>query len=449
MLTPTMLIGATIALTIGVALTRYRDTFHPSLVIGPMLAFHYFYSPLQLEATDGFYGYLWDEHVARAQWVHLAGVFAMCAGLLSGSRGARPPAAPAPRLGALLDTATLVRGSTFLAVTGIAGFVYGIIHIGGFSEAYGRAYGGGSAESGWVRELMLLCLPALLLFTISHQGRRLTTRDALIALAFGSPFLIHGLLGARRGPTFMGLAGPAMVFYMARDKRPRLLTLVVSGGLLGTLMLALVANRGSVYWGELDLERDPSAYFQPGTGNDFIYGAGLVIVTDETHDFDWGAAYATTLFVRPIPKEIWPTKYEDAARFFGRPVLEENLGVDVDSFRNVLGWTAAIGAAPGIVGDMWREFSWGMLVPLFGLGWFYAYAWRRAVTNRGAWVPVYCLAASLSLYLVMQTLEAMLYRFLLGVVPMVLILRQARRAAGRRAPTTVDAQPPLTGRLAR
>ena len=234
-----------------------------------------------------------------------------------------------------------------LAIAGIASFVYGIINVGGFSQAYGRAYGGGYSDSGWVRDLALLCLPALLLFTISQQGRRVTLRALLIMLAFASPFLIHGLLGARRGPTFMGLAGPAMVFYMARGKRPRLATLIAGGALLGTLMLGLVSNRQSVYWGaDLELEQGPEDYFRPGSGNDFIYGAGLVIVTDETQDFSWGTTYLTTLFVRPIPKSIWPTKYQDAAEFFGRPVLDENLGVDVGSFRGVLGWTAAIEPRP-------------------------------------------------------------------------------------------------------
>jgi hypothetical protein len=228
---------------------------------------------------------------------------------------------------------------------------------------------------------------------------------------------------------------------MARDQRPRLLTLAVGGAILGTLMLTLVSNRQSVYWGAKfdDLREDPSNYFRPGTGNDFIYGAGLVIVADETQDFSWGATYLTTIFVRPIPKSIWPTKYQDAAEFFGRPILEENLGVDIRTFRDVLGWTAAFGSAPGIVGDMWREFSWGMVVVLFGLGWFYSYAWRRAVEDRGTWLPIYCFLASLSLYLVMQTLEAMLYRFLFGVVPMLLIMRRARRHT-QRALSNVEQQ---------
>jgi hypothetical protein len=78
---------------------------------------------------------------------------------------------------------------------------------------------------------------------------------------------------------------------------------------------------------------------------------------------------------------------------------------------------------------MWREFSWGMVIALFGLGWMYAHAWRSAIEKGGAWVAVYCFMASLSLYLVMQTLEAMLYRFIFGLIPMLLVLRHAKRVA--------------------
>jgi hypothetical protein len=277
--------------------------------------------------------------------------------------------------------------------------------------------------------LALLSLPALLLLTLSNRSERFSIREMLLMAAFASPFLIHGIFGGRRGPTFVGIVGPAMVFYMARAKRPRLPTVLAAGGLLGVLLLALVSNRGSVYWGsDMEFQRSPTEYLRPGAGNDFIYAVGLAIVMDETRDFSWGSSYLTMLFVRPIPRAIWPTKYEDAAAFFDRPNLEGNLGIDVKAFRYVLGWDAAVGAAPGVIGDMWREFAWGMPLALMVLGWFYGFAWRRAVWRQGAWVPVYCLLASLSLYLVMQSLEAMLYRFLITVVPLVLALRVAKRA---------------------
>src|SRR5262245_35074514 len=152
MLIPTICIGLGVALTITVALVKYRDTFHPALLIGPMLAFHYFYSPLVLEATDGFYGFLPDAQVEWAQWIHLTGVLALCFGLLWGSgRGrSRVPTEVAPT--EAFDRTRLMHGSIVLGALGIASFVYGISQVGGFEAAYGNAYGGGGGESGWVRD---------------------------------------------------------------------------------------------------------------------------------------------------------------------------------------------------------------------------------------------------------------------------------------------------------
>lgn len=434
MLIPTAMIGVLIIFTIAASFVKYKDTFHPALLIGPMLGFHYFYAPLALEATKGFFGYLTAAHVERAQWVHLGGVFAICLGLLLGPLQAVPDDGRPPTL-AVYDSKTLLRGSLIFAALGITSFVYGIINVGGWDEAYGRTYGGGWIESGWLRDLVLLCLPALMLFTLGQGDRPISRRQITLALPMISPFFVHGLIGARRGPTFMAFAGAAMVFYLARRRRPKLLTMAVGGGLLGVLMLVLVNNRGSVYWGSehlADVDTDTSDYLRTAEGNDYIYGAGLIVVTDELDDFSWGSTYLTMLFVRPIPKSVWPTKYEDAAAFFGRPSLTENLGVDPASFRLVLGWKATIGAAPGIIGDMWREFKWGMLFVLFGIGYFYGFAWGRAIKG-GGWVPIYSFAASLSLYLIMQTLEAGLYRFLFGVVPMVVALKYAEKKAREKA----------------
>jgi len=432
---PTLLIGIIVALTMIGALVTYRDTFHPAVLMGPMIGFLYFYAPLILQFNNGFFGYLTEQHVMRAQWIHLAGVLSICLGLVVGPLHLRSSGGGAVEAVKQYDSKTLLKSSFLFAGLGVLSFVYGIQNVGGWTEAYGSAYGGGWIDSGWLRDLVLLCIPALMLFTLGQGDRPVSRRQLiLVALPMMSPFLIHGLIGARRGPTFMAFAGAAMVFYMARRRRPQLPTLFIGGGLLGFLMLFLVNNRNSIYWGSnfesnIDVEEETSAYLRPNEGNDFIYGAGLVIVNDVLEDYNWGTTYVTTLLVRPIPKSIWPTKYEDAAAFFNRPILTQNLGVDITKFRNVLGWTASIGAAPGIVGDMWREFWWGMVFPLFGIGWFYGHAWSRATRHGGGWVPIYCLAASLSLYLVMQTLEAMLYRFLFGVVPMLVVLRLAEKRA--------------------
>jgi hypothetical protein len=60
------------------------------------------------------------------------------------------------------------------------------------------------------------------------------------------------------------------------------------------------------------------------------------------------------------------------------------------------------------------------------IGWCYGRAWSQAVISGGVWVVIYCLMFSLSAFLVMQTLEAMIYRLLLLAVPGLLAWRHAR-----------------------
>ena len=79
------------------------------------------------------------------------------------------------------------------------------------------------------------------------------------------------------------------------------------------------------------------------------------------------------------------------------------------------------------VRDLFVEFRWGYVLALFVLGWVHGRGWRMAVSRGGAWVPVYALMVSLSVYLVMQTLEAMAFRFLLTAVPTVVLWKIAHR----------------------
>ena len=51
--------------------------------------------------------------------------------------------------------------------------------------------------------------------------------------------------------------------------------------------------------------------------------------------------------------------------------------------------------------------------------------WFKTVTRGGIWLVIYCLLFAISAFLVMQTLEAMLYRLLLLALPSLLAWRYA------------------------
>jgi hypothetical protein len=76
---------------------------------------------------------------------------------------------------------------------------------------------------------------------------------------------------------------------------------------------------------------------------------------------------------------------------------------------------------------MWLEFWWFSFLVLFLIGWFYGMVWRKAVSRGGLWTISYTLMSALSVYLVMQTLEAMAFRFLFMVAAAWLVWKYGTR----------------------
>ena len=414
--------------TVFLAYRKSRDSFHPSIYLGLMLFFLYSYLPLYLFYTDaaGLGSFLSAKQLQYVQGLNLLGVISLCAGALSGDHNVKFRQSPHP--GWMIPPTLhkrINRAAIFLGLIGVSGFLYGLANVGGLSVAYGRGYGGGAAVSGYLREAFLLTLPALLWLMATHVFRKLSSLDWAWIFLFASPLLVHGLLGARRGPTFMITVALIISWYLIRFRRPALRTVIVGGICLGFLLLFLVTNRSEIYLGsELRLQSPPTGYLQAHSGNEYIYGAGTILNADIKGEYFWGKRYFTIFFIRPIPRALWPSKYADASRLLGIPNLAEgNLGTGGVELAQTLGWPGAVGAAPGIVADMWLEFCWFAFPVLFAIGWLYGMAWRKAVSRGGLWIPIYTLMTALSIYLVMQTLEAMAFRFLLTAAAVWLIWR--------------------------
>ncbi len=62
------------------------------------------------------------------------------------------------------------------------------------------------------------------------------------------------------------------------------------------------------------------------------------------------------------------------------------------------------------------------------LGWVYGFTWRKAVTRGGPWSSQYVILSALSIYLVMQTMEAVIFRTLLLSIPCWMTWQWALRA---------------------
>jgi hypothetical protein len=85
---------------------------------------------------------------------------------------------------------------------------------------------------------------------------------------------------------------------------------------------------------------------------------------------------------------------------------------------------------------------WWLCIPaMAGLGLLYGFVWKRAVTRGGPWTAQYVILSALSIYLIMQTMEAVIFRSLLLSLPCWITWRWALRV-----PVRLPVAPPETPR---
>jgi hypothetical protein len=418
-----LLFAALIIVFVGaaVALDGSRDIFHPLVFICPMLGFIYFWMPYKLWSGDALDRYFDMNQLVFVQSVNVLGILAfVLASLFAGLR-LRKQHYPPTQLSQLALRRMLI-GAGIAGTIGMTCWGITIINVGGFVNAYSASYSGGWDDSGYVRDGSLLLLVGVLLATtvLASGGPRL--QSMLLIGLFGFPWLSQALLMARRGPTFAFVVIVLMGWYTTSRKRP---PVIAAGSLavgLGWLVLFLVTNRGSIYIGsDFDVKTDVSGVVEkPDTGNEYIYGSGTIIASIRRDHYFWMRRYLAQIMVRPIPSSIWPNKYVD----FGVPELLNNAGTG-EGFADALGWVGAVGSAPGIVADLWVELWWLCIPAMALLGWTYGVIWRKAVLKGGPWASQYVLIAALSIYLVMQTMEAVIFRTVLLSLPCWLTWRWA------------------------
>ena len=409
-----LVLTAVIAIAgIAVAYDGSRDVFHPLVIIGPMLVFLYAWMPWKLLQHDGLARFFDLDQLRFVQTLNLLGVLAfVLAVLVTGVRirpSSRHPLEITPRI-----QGRLLVGSAVLGSIGFLCWSISIINVGGFTAAFSTSYSGGQVASGYVRDGAMLLLIGILLAVVSLSAGGPRLRGLALAFAFGLPWAASALLMGRRGPTFNLVVVCLMGWYINRPKRPPLLLVAGGGLLLGWFVLFLVTNRQQIYLGSsFDMKTSvTNEVEQPDTGNEYIYGSGAVLSARSRDHYFWMRRYLAQILIRPIPSAIWPTKYAD----FGVPELLYNAGTG-EGFGDALGWNGAPGSAPGIIADFWLEVWWFAPVLMGLVGWGYATVWRRAVMSGGFWSTFYVCLAALSIYLVMQTGEAVIFRTLELSIP--------------------------------
>ncbi len=436
-----LLAGVVICLVgVAIAFDGSRDAFHPLMFIGPMLLFLYGWMPWKLYAAGGLDRFFDQEQLVSVHTLNVLGILAFVAACLSvgvrlkGRRAAERPAGLTP-----LGYRRLLVGGALAGSIGLTCWAISIVNVGGFVQAYSNSYAGGWDDSGYVRDGSLLLLVGVLL-SVSTLSAALAKGGVANAAGlkgwalgqtavFGLPWLTTALLTARRGPTFALVVVLLMGWYINRGKRPPLLAVAVAGVCLGWFVLFLVTNRSELYLGsEMAVTTDVGEIVdKPDTGNEFIYGTGTVLSTERRGHYFWMRRYLAQILVRPIPSAIWTNKYED----FGVPELLHNGGTG-EGFGDALGWVGAVGSAPGIVADLFLEVWWLAIPAMAALGWMYGWVWKRAVLRGGPWATQYVVLSALSIYLVMQTMEAVIFRSLLLSIPCWVSWRWAKRAPARK-----------------
>ncbi|MCU1323872.1 MAG: hypothetical protein JWM43_3521 [Acidobacteriaceae bacterium] len=391
-----------------------RDVFHPLMFISPMMLFLYFWMPYKLHSSGGLDQFFDQEQLVSVQTLNVLGVLAFVgACLAAGSRLSRTSPRKTLRLSPAANRRLLI-GGALVGSVGLACWCVTIVNVGGFVNAFSASYSGGWDDSGYVRDGSLLMLVGVLMAVSALSAGAPKVSSLLLIGLFGLPWLTQALLTARRGPTFAIMTIFLMGWYVNREKRPPLLAVGVLGLCLGWLVLFLVTNRGSIYLGSsFDVKSDVGNIVdKPDTGNEFIYGTGTVLSAERRGHYFWMRRYLAQILVRPIPSAIWPTKYED----FGVPELLHNAGTG-EGFGDALGWVGAVGSAPGIIADLFVEVWW-LAIPLMALlGWSYGVIWRTSSFRGGGWSSQYVILSALSIYLVMQTMEAVIFRTLLLSIP--------------------------------
>jgi hypothetical protein len=411
-----LLVAATFLIALAGAFIAYdgsRDVFHPLIFIGPMFAFIYGWMPIKLLRSDDIFTFFDSAQLIQVQTINLLGVSAFVIGCLAA--GVRKPRRLANPVAQPFEIARkLVIGACIAGGLGLAAWLMLIIGSGGPSQAFSTAYNGGWDDSGYIRDGSILLLAGVLLVLAAIGIDRLRAVYIMLAGLFTLPWLIQAVLTSRRGPTFALFTVLGMGWFLNRGKRPPILATCVAGLALGWLVLFLVTNRSQIYLGsDMNFTTDVTAIAEtPNTGNEYIYGSGSLLAAQRQEKHFWGKRYLAQLLVRPIPSSIWRTKYED----FGVPELLHNAGTG-EGIADTMGWRGADGSAPGIVADLWVECSW-LAIPVLALfGWCFAQCWRKAVAKGGPWIAQYAILSALSLYLVMQTMEAVIFRLALLSIP--------------------------------
>jgi len=244
--------------------------------------------------------------------------------------------------------------------------------MGMLSWAIGGAEGVGGAFANYVFRLT-----DLLLVYYATAIWRYRTRPIMALLCVGIPFAMAGV-----GFMHIGFRGPivghgiAVVFlwYIIRDERPRLATVLIGG--LGIIVFSGIMVMTRTYFGGLNLEalsgHSMSDVLYGGVSDSITFGALSMVIARVPSMF--GFAYFEFIWVAttfPIPRAFWPDKPYPEYLTTIQYCVDANLDTD------------GTGMAVPHIGEYYLAFGWpGIIVCCIIFGMFCRWMWRWFLQSR-------------------------------------------------------------------
>ncbi|MCA9025594.1 MAG: oligosaccharide repeat unit polymerase [Planctomycetaceae bacterium] len=436
-------------------LKRSRDPLFPLVIMGPMLLYVYVYQPLvSVTAPTRVQIFPSLEPLVMVHVVNLLAVSAFCVGCIWHRR----PRGVDHRFDVLRqELGPRIRNRIFslgiiLGLLACGSFAFMVQYSGGWTKVFSVAKPFVRGPSGYIGEMPMLSYPAVFLLAISFQGRRLTPVRILTMILVLMPHVIMATIGGRRGPTFLVTCSLVGAWCIIRQRPPKVRSILVGLGAVGCLMLLLQSNRNNLFkfWdrSDLDLTGIEQLWSPPQLtyGDEYVVATATIITSSELAHHYWGVRYFAQFVVRPFPRFLWPSKYEDLG--VGWMATDPGKsGISTSEWLDVVGFEPAGGSAGGLVMDLFLEFSWGAIPVCFLLGLMFSSIWKRWVSRGGIWTLIYVEMMILSVYLITQSVGAWLYRtmLLVGMTWIFWRTNMPRQRQVRQMPRARSMKPPGYG----
>lgn len=434
-------------------MNRRFDIFEPIVIANLALLVMYVGRPAGMLAGGSqhtFKGYNITSHVREALVLAFAGALAMQVGYASGwarrtaarlppTRGRWDVHAIAAFSGALVALALLLFGVFLLKSGGVAVLVNLVQGRGGGQDALFRD------SSAYLYAAPSLLWPAsLLLFAVGFAERR---RDLVyMGLVVMVPLAVFSAGQGSRITLLPLLLAPAVCFYLSRDRRPAILSLLLVGYLVFTIGIAHVRETRTASGLRVDrVEELKKAVVDPtyeyrqlflhGVDNDMFESlATTTIVVPERFKAS-PVEFVYRTLAKPIPSALWsgkPVSTEEQIAQTLYPREQER----ASSSAGIVGTFFLAGGLPGVIVGM-LLVGWAFRLP-----WEY---WRRFPTDSSSQL----LLAAFLMFIPIALRGGVgdtLARALFGIAPLLLASRICQRSVSKTTMTLPANALPLPAR---